>query len=352
MSRSSIPSNNARVSVLVPMLNEEKYILSSLLSILNGTYAANLIEIIVIDGGSSDQSLNIVSELQKNYKNIKLINNAKRIQVAALNLGLRYATGEIIVRADAHSIYQSDYIDLIISPILKGEAENAGGAQIPCGDTYITSGIARALASPFGNGNATYRVGRASKYTDTVYLGAWRKSILEEIGGFNELMAVNEDYELNVRLRKRGGRVLYIPQLRTKYFVRKSILHLGKQYFKYGKWKIATLSIHRTSLHPRQALVPIATALIMSSLIAFIISRKKHLMVPSATYALGCVLFSLSPDLKKFNLKYLPITLLAFPVIHFSWSAGFISGIIKSPLPRSREIKGNDRQYSDYPLSR
>jgi len=251
-------NGNLKVSLIMPCYNEADYVSRSLDSIVSNDYPKGNMEVIVYDGGSRDGTLGILEKYQNKHEFIKFKNNPERIQAAALNYGIVDAKGEIIIRADAHCIYEKDYISQIVRLLDETDAVNVGGAQIGIGDSFFSTTVAMAMSNPFISGNAYYRSGNnAPRYVDTVFLGAWRKRDLIKIGGFDESFVINEDYELNYRLREKGGKVLFSPSIKVKYFVRSSFLKLIRQYFRYGYWKVKTIMEHPGSLVFRQLAAPI-----------------------------------------------------------------------------------------------
>ena len=245
-----------RVTVVIPMRNEESSIGECLTSVLSSDYPTERLEVLVIDGRSSDGSRGIVSQFAARHSGIRLVDNPGVIQAAALNIGLREAGGEIIIRMDAHAIYGPDYIRQCVIALETTGASNVGGAQRAVGANYVGNVIASDTTSPFGAGDARFRHSERSEWVDTVYLGAWHKRTLEDVGGFNEEWTVNEDYELNYRLRRSGGKILLTPNIRCQYRVRPSLRTLARQYFRYGFWKVKTLVAYPKSLRWRQLAAP------------------------------------------------------------------------------------------------
>ena len=244
------------VTVVIPMRNEEHEIGRCLESVLANDFPLESLEILVADGMSSDKSAEIVQEYARKYACIRLLVNPRRIQSAALNIGIGEAKGDIIVRMDAHSTYDGDYISRSVHLLQTTEAINVGGVQKAIGTTYLTRAIALATTSGYGIGDAKFRYARQPLWVDTVYLGAWWKDALESVGGFDESLPVNEDYELNYRLRKSGGKILFSPSVVSSYRVRKSLFGLAKQYARYGYWKVRMLSSHPESIRWRQLIPP------------------------------------------------------------------------------------------------
>ena len=325
-------SNSPFISVLIPMRNEGHYIARCLDSILANDYPQDRLEILVIDGLSTDRSRDIVREYAKRHPSLRLLDNPKRFVPAALNTGIRAAQGEIIVRADAHAIYASDYIRKCLELLETTEAANVGGVQRAVGTDYTSNGIAIATTTPFGIGDAHYRYAENEMWVDTVYLGAWRKSTLEALGGFNEEWVVNQDYELNFRLRKGGGRILLSPEIKCWYHVRPSLKALARQYLRYGFWKVKTIVTYPDSLRWRQLAPPALVVALLLSLGLLPVHRILGLAVPVCYLAAN--LCAATWTAYRRGWKYLPILPFAFATIHLSWGTGFLAGLFKWGIPR------------------
>lgn len=337
----SVKNTNARcsgdsdfpfVSVILPVRDEEHYITRCLDSILVNDYPQDHLEILVIDGMSTDRSREIVREYARRYPFIRLLDNPRCIVPTALNIGIREAKGEIIVRVDAHTIYASDYISRCVELLGTTGAANVGGMQHAIGTDYTSNGIAIATTTPFGIGDAHYRYAEDEMWVDTVYLGAWRKSTLEALGGFNEEWAVNQDYELNYRLRKAGGKILLSPRIQCWYYVRTSLGALARQYFRYGFWKMKTVVAHPDSLRWRQLAPPALVVALLLSLGLLPVSRILGIVVP-ALYLTANLLASIWTASRR-GWKYLPLLPLVFATIHLSWGTGFFVGLFKWGMPR------------------
>jgi glycosyltransferase involved in cell wall biosynthesis len=320
------------VSVLVPMRNEEHHLARCLDSILQTDYSKQKMEIIVIDGKSTDGSVAIVKSYSKKYPFIQLLDNHQQIQAAALNLGLDQARGQIIIRMDAHTVYAPDYIRQCVFALENTGAASVGGQQKAVGSGYLSNAIGVAFSSPFAAGDAKYRYSDIEQWVDTVYLGAWRARTLRDLGGFNEKWAINEDYELNYRLRKSGGKILLSPKIKCYYYVRGSLSNLAKQYLRYGFWKVKTLSIHPDSLRWRQLACPtFITALVFS--VALIPVWPIYSMIVPAAYILANVTASLWEAVRR-GFRYLPLLPVIFTTMHLAWGTGFWAGLAGLGLRR------------------
>ena len=246
------------VTVILPTLNERGFIRDCLDALLAQDYGA-IEEILVVDGGSGDGTRDIA---EAGPSLVRVVENPNVTAAAAMNVGLREAKGEVIVRADAHTVYASDYVRCCVDVLSETGADNVGGPMRPIGTTRFGRAVAAATSLPIGVGSGRFHYSRRREEVDTVYLGCWRRSTLETLGGWDEsrLQWAAEDQELNFRLRQRGGRVLLDPSIRSTYFVRETPRAVARQYHNYGVCKASTLVKHR-SLPTLRPLAPAALIL-------------------------------------------------------------------------------------------
>ena len=320
------------VSVLMPVRNEESFLRTSLDSLVANDYPEEMLEIIVIDGMSSDRSRQLIESYQERYPVVRYLQNPGQIVATGLNLGIRTAKGEIIVRADSHTRYEADYIRQCVVLLQDRGATNVGGAQRAIGTTLAGSAIAVATTSRFGAGDAKFRYSEAEEWVDTVYLGAWRKETLVKLGGFNENSVVNQDYELNCRIVDSGGRILLSPKIRSWYYVRPSFFAFAKQYFRYGFWKINTLIIHPQSLKWRQVAAPLLSALLLISLGLAAMTASLAWLAPIVLYV-GALLVASCLALKDTPPKVVVVLPWVYAVLHLSWGVGFWCGLVHFGVP-------------------
>jgi cellulose synthase/poly-beta-1,6-N-acetylglucosamine synthase-like glycosyltransferase len=324
--------NGPLVSVIVPMRNEEQHVVSCLESLLANDYPHDQLEILVVDGMSRDRSREIVQEYTASHPNVRLLDNRKRIVSSALNIGIQEAKGQIIVRLDAHAVCAPDYVRTCVRLLQTTEAASVGGAQRAVGKDYVSVAMAIGLTTPFGVGNAPFRYAERSSWVDTVYLGAWHRSTLESLGGFDEDWVINQDYELNVRLRQAGGKLLLSPDLRCWYHVRPTLKELARQWLRYGFWRVKTLVAHPDSLQWRQLAPPALVAAVIVSLALLPLHWPLGMIVP-ALYVSANLLSAVWTAWRR-GWKYLPLLPLVFATIHLSWGAGFLAGLVKWGVPR------------------
>ena len=330
----------ATVSVIIPCYNEERFI-GKALENLAGQYAPENYEIIVVDGMSNDGTRDVIAEFQETHPEVavRLVENPARNIPCALNLGIAAARGEIIARIDAHAAPSAGYIRRCVEVLTAGEAEVVG---MPCrvqpgGDTGMARAIAIAVSHPFGIGDARYRLtdGRGTQEpVDTVAFACFRKSLWSEVGGYDEKLLTNEDYDFNYRVRLRGERVILDRLAHCDYFARATLRKLTAQYFRYGAWKARMIRQRPRSVKVRHLVAPIFVASVVS-LAALGIWRTpvlSLLAVELAVYFTAAVLFALKATRKgQAEFRVMLMMPFVFFTIHFSWGMSFLVGLIRPP---------------------
>jgi glycosyltransferase involved in cell wall biosynthesis len=283
-------SSTPSVTVGIPVLNEEEHIERVVNGFLDTEYP-NLAEILVADGGSTDNTRQIVEELSSKDERVKLIDNPEKFQSFALNRMIEKAKGEVFLRADGHCLYQEDYLKKNIDVFLETGAKNVGGAQRYVANNAVQAGTALAVKSFLGNGGAKYMDETYEGFADTVFLGCFWTEDLREIGGFNTRNITNQDSELNLRLIENFGKSVYVsPEIKSWYYPRDSFLKLFKQYFRYGRGRFLTKVLHPKS-SPIRGLTPFLFILsLVFYLIADLLSSNK-LYFPYVAGFLGAVVF-------------------------------------------------------------
>jgi len=338
--------NRVKVSVVVPARNEEKSIRGFLDSVLANDCPQDELEILIVDGMSTDRTAEIVREYAQRYPFIRLLENPRRIIPAALNVGIKGAGGEIIVRMDAHTTYAPDYIRLAVEALETSGAAMIGGIQRPTGSTLITQAIAAATSSPFGMGNSYYHYGTEMRWVeDSVYLGTWYRSTLVELGGFNENWLINEDSELNERLRASGGKILLNPNLKVSYHVRGSLSALAQQFFRYGFWRARTFAIYPSSMAWRHLVPP---AFVISLLLSLVVARQSVLLAGLVPCAYALINLFMSGKIVARQGWTRALAPMAFSTVHVSWGTGFLLGLARFyPL---RWLNATARQQGPFQL--
>jgi glycosyltransferase involved in cell wall biosynthesis len=324
------------VSVIIPMRNERQHIERCLASVINQDHPLDRMEILVIDGDSDDgcQQLVLDFTLRHPAAPIRLLSNPKRIIPAGLNVGIRAARGDVVVRVDAHTTLAPDYVSACVRCLAHSGADNVGGLMSPRGTTFVGRGIALAITSQFGMGDSKFHYARREQYVDTVYLGAYWRKTFDTIGLYDETLHINEDYELNYRLRKAGGKILLNPAVKSIYTPRSSLSALWRQYFQYGRWKVSMLQKHPTSLRWRQALPPLFVGVFLGSLLlGFLWPPVRWLFALVAGCYLLANLAASTIAARRGGWHYLPLLPVVFAAIHFAWGLGFLAGMARILIP-------------------
>ncbi len=318
-------------TVVIPMRNEEAFIVPCVESLL-ANEAPGTIEFLVYDGESTDRSRELVDRLVAADARVVLVSNPRRHQSAAFNDGIKRARGQYYLRADAHSLYPVNYIAECIRLLDETGAQNVGGVVNAAGRDTFSSAVAAAVSSKFAVGDAQYRVATSAGWVDTIFPGAWRIETLRELGGMREDWKVNEDAEMNLRLRKAGGRIWLTPDLRPTYFVRSSASGLIRQYARYGFWRTRTLLEHSGSLRMRQVVAPL---FVLSLLAVWPMVHWLGALGALHLFLYGAVNLTVSiATAARSSWRYLPVLPLIFLIIHVAWGTGFLAGLCYWPFHR------------------
>ena len=317
------------VSVIIPCYNEEKTIQLLLQAILEQSYPTEKIEVVIADAISTDQTRQKIRDFSKENSSlaIRIVDNPVRTIPAGVNLAANASQGKYLVRLDAHSVPNRDYILNSINLLKSGKAQNVGGVWeiLPGNDTCLAKAIAKAAAHPLGAGDAGYRISSKSGFVDSVPFGAFSKNDFTKLGGFNEDLLSNEDYEFNTRLRQNGDKVWLDASIRSKYFARKNLSELGKQYWRYGFWKNRMLRKYPQSLRWRQALPPLFLIfLLLFGFLSFFLPFARIILGTGVgSYLLALIISSI---IESVSMKdgCLLMMAFAFTTIHFCWGGGFL----------------------------
>jgi len=222
------------VTVAIPCLNEERHIEACLADVFAQDYPATRLDVLVGDGMSTDRTRQILAVVVAQRPGaLRVIDNPRRLQAAAMNAMIAEARGEIIVRMDVHARYATDYVRQCVAVLAESGADNVGGAQRARPQTWFQRALCAALDSPLAVGGARYRNAEAEGFVDTVFLGAFRKRVVEAVGGYDPEAVTNEDAELNQRILASGGKIYLSKRIVVHYFPRESFRGLSRQYFKY-----------------------------------------------------------------------------------------------------------------------
>ena len=313
-------SASPAVSVILPVLNEEPHLEESVAAILSQDYLG-IFEVILALGPSRDRTDEIARALAATDNRVKLVVNPTGKTAAGLNLAISTSISPIIVRVDGHAKIPSNYLSLAVEILRKTGAVNVGGVMAAAGVTNFEIAVARAMRSPLGVGASRFHTGGSAGEVDTVYLGAFRREAINAIGGFDERYTRAQDWELNYRLRKNGGKIYFDPRLQVTYRPRPNLRKLAKQYFQYGRWRRVVARSHSGTINLRYLAPPFTLIGTLTSLIAGLLINPMFYL-PAGIY--GLFLLISSGAIAKSPREF--ISLLAIiPTMHFAWGAGFIT---------------------------
>ena len=322
------------VSIIIPCRNEENFISECLDSILANDYPQEKMEILVIDGMSNDRTRQIVLDYNKRYPFIFLLDNPKIFVPTALNIGIKKAKGDIIIRMDAHALYKKDYIFKCVEYLEKYKADNVGGVWkiIPRENTLIGRAIAKVLSSYFGTGNAYYKIGvNHLMEVDTVPFGCYRKEIFNEIGFFNENLHRSQDIEFNLRMKRAGKKIYLFPEIVGYYYARSKLKDFLAHAILNGIWSIYPLKFTKTPLKFRHYIPFIfVLSLLGSSILAIFSPAFFYLfLVIVILYFLVNLYFSIKISISAKEWRYLFVLPFIFVCYHLSYGLGSMWGVIK-----------------------
>jgi glycosyltransferase involved in cell wall biosynthesis len=340
------------VTIVIPCRNEQDWIGSCLDSIIRNDYPKDRLEVLIVDGMSTDDTRAAIQPFLKEHIFIRLMDNPPRTTPAALNIGIAAAKGDVIMRLDAHYEYPTNYISRLVHWLLESGADNVGGVlrMDPANDTAMARAIAVAVTHRFGIGNAHYRLGVSKpRSVDTVPFGCYRREVFERIGKFDEELLRNQDLEFNLRLRKRGGTILLVPDVVIRGRARDSLRKLVRLYYQYGyfnplvMWKLVGKANLRQIVPPTFLLSLLVTGvlspwfpwlawLFLAILGSYLIVMFANSVAAARKHGLACGL-------------RLP---LVFAIMHFSHGYGFLRGVLDFVVLG----RGRNDKMADLPLSR
>jgi succinoglycan biosynthesis protein ExoA len=325
-----------KVSVIVPCYNEQSTIRLLLEALCSQTFPRGEMEVVIADGMSQDGTRDAIAAFQKDFPEleVRVVDNPLRNIPSALNRAIEASRGDLIVRLDAHSKPYPDYVERCVRAHQEGRGDNVGGVwEIqPGASTWIARSIAAAASHPIGVGDAMYRLAASAAEVDTVPFGSYRRTLVEQIGGYNESLLTNEDYEFNTRIRQANGRVWLDPAIRSVYFARSNFRELARQYWRYGYWKWRMLRNFPGTVRWRQALPPLFVLSVIGLLLISI-------FFPPALWLLSLELFlyfsvllfsGLYASIKQRKLCLLPGLPMAIAAMHASWGSGFLWSMLTS----------------------
>jgi len=319
------------VAVVMPVLNEANYLKAAVAAILSQDYSGQ-IQVVLALGPSTDGTDLIAAELVKADPRVTTIANPSGRTPDGLNAALAATQQEIVVRVDAHSELCDGYVRLAVETLQRTGADNVGGIMAAVGVTKFESAVAASMTSPLGVGSAPFHTGGAQGPADTVYLGVFKRSALERIGGYDSSFTRAQDWEMNYRIRATGGTVWFNPNLTVTYRPRPNVFKLAKQYFEYGSWRHEVMRRHPDTRRTKSALryfaPPLAVALIaigkVLGTVGFVMSNS---LIWAYAFPFGYLALTLLSSLTlikraRGGALWVPIVLMT---MQMSWGIGFLT---------------------------
>jgi len=317
------------ICIAIPTLNEAAYIHDCLISLMM-QWPQDSVEILVLDGGSTDRTVEIVESLSLQYPCLRLVHNPRRIQSAAVNLAARIASprARILVRADAHCVYPSGFLQRCVGEMLR---VGATSVVVPMRNEAreglaVQRAIAVAQSSRLGNGGAAHRTGAASGFVDHGHHAVFDRDFFLSIGGYDETFTHNEDAEFDHRAVQAGGRVWMCREAPVVYFPRKNFSGLARQYFRHGRGRARTLLKHRLRPRPRQMAPVVAFGLLLGGLLSAPFAGPLALSV--LAYPLLCLSWGARQAFAQRD-SHLLLTGPVLITMHMSWASGFLTNVLR-----------------------
>jgi succinoglycan biosynthesis protein ExoA len=309
------------LSVVMAVRNEARHLQDAVSSVLAQDYPGRL-DVTVAVGPSHDGTTGVLAKLARDAR-VTVVDNPAGLTAAGLNAAIAASAGAVVARVDGHAVLPPGYLRRAVEVLDETGADNVGGIMAAQGVTPFERAAAAAMSSRFGTGDARFHYGGPPGPVDTVYLGVFRRSALDRIGGFDETLVRTQDSELNLRIRETGGTVWFSPELRVRYRPRGSLRGLARQYFEYGRWRRVVARRHPGSLRARQVVAPATVVCCLAGAVVTATGRRWG-WLPLGVYSSGVLAASgvvgrrLPPDVTA----RLPAV---FTVMHVAWGVGFLT---------------------------
>jgi glycosyltransferase involved in cell wall biosynthesis len=333
------------VSIVIPCRDEKRLIRSSLESIIANDYPKERLEVLVVDGMSTDGTRAILRTYEERYPFVRILDNPKKIIPAAMNIGIRNARGEVILKVDAHSVYANDYVSKCVEYQYEYDADNVGGVLVtrPREDTAVARAIALVLAHPFGSGNSHFRLGsREPRWVDTAAFGCYRRDVFSRIGTYNESVVRSSDMDLNARLRRAGGRVLLVPAIVADYYPSSRLRDFFVRNVVDGFWALYPLRFGSRGVRVRHV-VPLACLLLglgLSIAAVFEPLARYLLLVVLGGYSALAVGVAVQAVVRERRSSFIVLLPIVFAVRHVAYAVGSLWGAVRVVLSRRRPRDG------------
>lgn len=312
------------ITVVIPARNEEAFIESCLDSV--ASQDARNLQIIVVDGDSTDATAEVVRRYAERDPRVELLHNPHRIVPSSLNVALRATRGTWFVRVDAHATVPPDYVSRAVAHLRTGTWGGVGGRVEAIGLTPAGKAIAAAMGSRFGIGNSIHHYGKEPVPADHVPFPAYPADLVREVGGWDEDLVINQDFEFDYRMGLQGHRLLYDPQLEIRYICRQSLKAAFRQFRRYGSGKVRVIARHPRSIRARHLAAPALVAWTAGALVLY--ARRPKLILAAMSPYLMALAVAGGIESRKLHDTGAKLRLpAAFAVMHFGWGIGFWQGM-------------------------
>jgi GT2 family glycosyltransferase len=330
------------VTVVVPVRNEIRTIDRCLGALLEQDYPRASTEILVVDGDSDDGTPEVVRDHARHAPHVRLLANPARHAASAMNVGIAAARGDVVARVDGHALVPPDFLRRTVETLVNHpDVACTSGALVTQGRTPWGRAIAAAMSSPAGVGFARFRTGaRKPRLVDTVAFPVYRRETLAHLGPFDEELVRNQDDELNLRLTRRGGRILLLPDLRILYYCQGSLRGLARQYFQYGYWKVRVIQKHGAPAAWRH-LVPATLVLVLAlaAIAAPVPALRPFALLVPAAYAAALAVAATAIAARRKAIAQTPRIAAALATLHLAYGAGFWTGLWRFGPPRRKRAE-------------
>lgn len=341
------------VTIVVPCRNEERYLVECLDSILSCDYPADRLEVLVVDGMSDDGTRVLLGEYAARHAVVRMIDNPRRITPVALNLAIRAARGDVIVRMDAHVVYPKNYVRRLVAALDEFSADNVGAVlkTLPANQTAMGKAIAIGMSHPFGVGTSYFRIGTDQpRWVDTIAFFCIRRATFDRVGLFDEELIRHQDGEFNARLIKAGGRILLIPDVVSYYYARATLRQVGRMFYQYGYFKPLVAKKLGRFMTVRQLIPPGFVLGLLATALAALLWKPAILLFAAVAAAYAAVVLGSAVQTGFQEGPAVGVALAAvLPVIHVSYGMGFWRRVVELLLPSRR---ASPDQAAELPLSR
>jgi GT2 family glycosyltransferase len=306
------------------MLNEVAHIERCLAGLRSQTYPQDHLSVVVVDGGSTDGSRELVDAIAAREPWLSVVDNPDRRASSAFNRGIEASSGEVVMLLSSHGEVGDDFVERSVDALRTSDAAGVGGALRHVGQDPVGAAIALAMTSPFGMASP-FRYSTRRQAVDTIGHPAYWRSVLEEVGPFDERLERNSDYDLNQRIRSAGHELLFDPSIVTTYYPRASLRSLSKQFWWYGRWKAHAVRRQPRALRARHVVAPAVVATVVASpLLAM--TRPGRIVLTVGAIGYLSILAGITVAARPRSRGASTATFVAaFPVMHGTWGAGFLT---------------------------